>query len=111
MRQCALGRAVCDCTLYVSFAAQALEDAGPAADGSRAWSCLIFVSRKLAALALDALLAATPGLGFLRAAPFMGHGGPLLAASMNLDVRLLRRTLMRCYFSSIERHSWLRISL
>lgn len=54
------------------------------------WSCLIFVSRKLGVLALDAVLRAVPSLSFLRPAPFMGHGGPTLATSMDTEVRWSR---------------------
>lgn len=54
----------------------------------RSWSCIVFVTRKLATLAVDAVLRAAPGLGFLTAAPFMGYGGDTSAASMDVKVRL-----------------------
>ena len=44
------------------------------------------MSRKLGVLALDAVLRAMPSLCFLRPAPFMGHGGPFQATSMDVQV-------------------------
>lgn len=59
----------------------------------QSWSCIVFVTRKLAALAVDAVLRAAPGLGFLTAAPFMGYGGDTSAVSM--DVKTQNATLER----------------
>lgn len=50
------------------------------------WSCIVFATRKLATLAIDAVLRAAPSLGFLTAAPFMGYGGDTSAASMDVKV-------------------------
>lgn len=67
--------------------AEALQGDEVAAEGGRPWSCLIFVSRKLGVLALDAVLRAMPSLScFLRSAPFMGQGGTATATSMDSKV-------------------------
>ncbi len=46
----------------------------------------MFVTRKLATLAVDAVIRAAAGLSFLTAAPFMGYGGDASAASMDVKV-------------------------
>lgn len=64
-----------------------VQDVALAQQPSRhSWSCIVFVTRKLAALAVDAVLRAAPGLGFLTAAPFMGYGGDTSAVSMDVKV-------------------------
>jgi hypothetical protein len=40
----------------------------------RRWAAIVFAQRKLVVLALHALVAACPALGFLRSAPLMGYG-------------------------------------
>ncbi|KAK9817465.1 hypothetical protein WJX74_006245 [Apatococcus lobatus] len=47
------------------------------------WCCIIFVQRKMTAIALHAVLRMTPALGFLKSAPFMGFGGSTTATSLN----------------------------
>ena len=53
----------------------------------QSWSCIVFVTRKLATLAIEAVLRAAPSLGFLTTTPFMGYGGDTSAASMHVKVR------------------------
>lgn len=53
------------------------------------WCCIIFVQRKMTAIALHAILHMTPALKFLKSAPFMGFGGTTSATSLNSKVRTL----------------------
>ena len=52
----------------------------------QSWSCIVFATRKLATLAIEAVLRAAPSLGFLMTTPFMGYGGDTSAASMHVKV-------------------------
>lgn len=58
-----------------------------AANSPYGWCCIIFVQRKMSAIALHAILHMTPALKFLRSAPFMGFGGTTSATSLNAKVR------------------------
>lgn len=57
----------------------------------KSWSCIVFATRKLATLAIEAVLRAAPSLGFLMTTPFMGYGGDTSAASMHVKVGQLQR--------------------
>ena len=50
------------------------------------WCCIVFVQRKMTAVALHAILRMTPALSFLISAPFMGFGGSTNATSLNAKV-------------------------
>jgi hypothetical protein len=52
----------------------------------QSWSCIVFATRKLATLAIEAVLRSVASLGFLMTAPFMGYGGNASAASLPMKV-------------------------
>ena len=58
----------------------------------RHWSGIVFAKRKLTVLALHKLICACPSLSFLRAAPLMGYGGRVAAASQGWKASSLLNT-------------------
>ena len=72
----------------------------------QSWSCIVFATRKLATLAVEAVLRAAPSLSFLMSTPFMGYGGDTSAASMDVKVGQQQRLAISLLFEPRATALW-----